>query len=164
MGLRPEHVTIDPAGDSHIVDLTEALGGVSYLHLEAPTGERIIVEERGDDRARAERLLERLLGYRVFPDDQDRMNLSVRDINGGVLLVPQFTLAADTRKGARPSFTPAAPPEAGRRWFDFACALDGVEPLPAEAIPVTNTGGRVLAAGVSSPVNVPGFRRAPMDG
>jgi D-aminoacyl-tRNA deacylase len=74
--------------------------------------------QRGDDEARAERLLERLLGYRVFPDAQDRMNLSLRDIDGGLLLVPQFTLAADTRKGTRASFTPAAPPDEGERLFD----------------------------------------------
>lgn len=74
--------------------------------------------QRGDSASRAERLLERLLGYRVFPDAEDRMNLSLRDIAGGLLLVPQFTLAADTRKGTRASFTPAAPPEDGRRLFD----------------------------------------------
>lgn len=74
--------------------------------------------QRGDDAARAERLLERLLGYRVFPDAQDRMNLSLRDIDGGLLLVPQFTLAADTRKGTRASFTSAAPPDEGERLFD----------------------------------------------
>ena len=55
--------------------------------------------QRGDDEARADRLLQRLLGYRMFPDPQGRMNLSVRDIDGGLLLVPQFTLAADTKKG-----------------------------------------------------------------
>lgn len=75
--------------------------------------------EREDDEARADRLLERLLGYRVFPDADDRMNLSVRDIDGGLLLVPQFTLAADTQKGMRPSFTPAAPPELGRALFEY---------------------------------------------
>ncbi len=74
--------------------------------------------QRGDDEARAERLLERLLGYRVFPDAQDRMNLSLRDIDGGLLLTPQFTLAADTRKGTRASFTSAAPPDEGKRLFD----------------------------------------------
>lgn len=76
----------------------------------------------GDDEARAERLLERLLGYRVFPDADDRMNLSLRDIDGGLLLVPQFTLAADTRKGTRPSFTSAAPPEQGRNLFEHLVA------------------------------------------
>ena len=78
--------------------------------------------ERGDDEAQAERLLERLLGYRVFPDAEDRMNLSVSDVGGGLLLVPQFTLPADTRKGMRPSFTPAAAPEEGRRLFDHLVA------------------------------------------
>lgn len=75
--------------------------------------------EQGDDTTRADRLLERLLGYRVFPDDAGKMNLSVRDIAGGLLLVPQFTLAADTDKGMRPSFTPAAAPELSERLFDY---------------------------------------------
>jgi D-tyrosyl-tRNA(Tyr) deacylase len=75
--------------------------------------------QKGDDACRAERLLERLLGYRVFPDDDGRMNRSIRDIGGGLLLVPQFTLAADTRKGTRASFTSAAPPEQGQRLFDL---------------------------------------------
>jgi D-tyrosyl-tRNA(Tyr) deacylase len=74
--------------------------------------------ERGDDAAGAARLLERLLGYRVFPDADGKMNLSVRNVGGGLLLVPQFTLAADTAKGLRPSFTPAAPPEEGARLFE----------------------------------------------
>lgn len=86
----------------------------------------LIGVQKGDTEARAERLLERLLGYRVFPDAADRMNLSVRDIDGGLLLVPQFTLAADTRKGTRASFTSAAPPADGERLFDhlvrLACA------------------------------------------
>ena len=75
--------------------------------------------ERSDDESRADRLLERLLGYRVFPDAAGKMNLSVADIGGGLLLVPQFTLAADTDKGMRPSFTPAAAPEPGQRLFDY---------------------------------------------
>jgi len=75
--------------------------------------------ERGDAEAQADRLLERLLGYRVFTDSDRRMNLSVRDISGGLLLVPQFTLPADTRKGMRPSFTPAAPPDVGQRLFGY---------------------------------------------
>lgn len=74
--------------------------------------------ERGDGPTQADRLLERLLGYRVFPDDEGRMNLSLTDIGGGLLLVPQFTLAADTRKGMRPGFSPAAAPEDGARLFD----------------------------------------------
>jgi D-tyrosyl-tRNA(Tyr) deacylase len=78
--------------------------------------------ERGDDEARAERLLERLLGYRVFPDTEGKMNLSLKDIGGGLLLVPQFTLAADTDKGLRPSFTPAAAPEQGQTLFNYLLA------------------------------------------
>jgi D-tyrosyl-tRNA(Tyr) deacylase len=65
-----------------------------------------------------DRLLERLLGYRVFEDERARMNLSVSDIAGGLLLVPQFTLAADTNKGMRPSFTSAAPPEQAKEVFE----------------------------------------------
>jgi D-tyrosyl-tRNA(Tyr) deacylase len=74
--------------------------------------------QKEDSEARAERLLERLLGYRVFPDGQGRMNLSLGDVGGGLLLVPQFTLAADTRKGTRASFSSAAPPAEGERLFD----------------------------------------------
>lgn len=74
--------------------------------------------ERGDRRVHADRMIERLLTYRVFSDDTGRMNLSVADVGGGVLLVPQFTLAADTHKGTRPSFSSAAPPEEGERLFD----------------------------------------------
>jgi D-tyrosyl-tRNA(Tyr) deacylase len=77
--------------------------------------------ERDDDEGSAERLLERMLGYRVFPDDAGRMNRSLRDIEGALLLVPQFTLAADTRKGTRPSLIPAAPPDLGSRLFSHLC-------------------------------------------
>jgi D-aminoacyl-tRNA deacylase len=72
---------------------------------------------RGDDRAAADRLLERLLAYRIFPDTAGRMNLSLRDIAGGLLLVPQFTLAADTHKGTRAGFSPAAAPADARPLF-----------------------------------------------
>src|ERR1044071_9659919 len=67
----------------------------------------------GDDTLAADRLLERLLAYRIFPDEQGRMNLSLRDIQGGLLLVPQFTLAADTQKGTRAGFSTAAAPDEG---------------------------------------------------
>lgn len=77
---------------------------------------------RSDDPAQADRLLERILGYRMFADTDGRMNLSVRDIDGAVLLVPQFTLAADTTKGMRASFTPAADPDDGRRLFEHLLA------------------------------------------
>lgn len=74
--------------------------------------------EAADTTAAADRLLERLLDYRVFADAGGRMNLSLRDTGGGLLLVPQFTLAADTRKGLRPGFSTAAPPALGRRLYD----------------------------------------------
>lgn len=74
--------------------------------------------ERGDGARQAERLAERIIGYRVFEDPQGRMNLSLADIGGGLLLVSQFTLAADTRRGARPSFTPAADPATGLALFE----------------------------------------------
>jgi D-tyrosyl-tRNA(Tyr) deacylase len=73
----------------------------------------------GDDNVRADRLLERLLGYRVFADAAGKMNLDLRAIGGGLLLVPQFTLAADTRSGTRAGFSTAAPPELGRELFDY---------------------------------------------
>jgi len=76
--------------------------------------------EAGDTSTQADRLIERLVGYRVFPDPAGRMNLSLLDTRGGLLLVPQFTLAADTDKGMRPSFGSAAPPEHGRALFDRA--------------------------------------------
>ena len=82
----------------------------------------LIGVEAGDRVSQADRLLERVLGYRVFPDAEGRMNRSLRDIGGGLLLVPQFTLAADTRKGARPSFSSAAPPETGQALFEHLVA------------------------------------------
>jgi D-tyrosyl-tRNA(Tyr) deacylase len=72
-----------------------------------------------DDDVSAKRLLARLLRYRVFPDQAGKMNLSLTQVKGQLLLVPQFTLAADTAKGLRPGFSTAAPPEQGRRLFDF---------------------------------------------
>lgn len=75
--------------------------------------------EKHDEQAQADRLLERILGYRVFADAEGKMNLSLSDINAELLWVPQFTLAADTRKGMRPSFTPAAAPDKGQQLFDY---------------------------------------------
>ena len=75
--------------------------------------------ERDDGELQAERLLQRLLSYRVFADDQGRMNRSLADIEGGLLLVPQFTLAADTRSGTRPGFSTAAHPQDAARLFDY---------------------------------------------
>ena len=77
----------------------------------------LIGVERGDTVAQAERLLSRVLGYRIFEDSTGRMNLSLSDIRGGLLLVPQFTLAADTHKGTRPGFSTAAEPAAARVLF-----------------------------------------------
>lgn len=77
----------------------------------------LIGVRHGDTEAAVERLLERLLTYRIFPDMQGRMNLSVREVAGGLLLVPQFTLAADTKKGTRAGFSTAAAPEDARRLF-----------------------------------------------
>lgn len=78
--------------------------------------------EKADTEAQADRLLERVFGYRIFPDAQGKMNLSLREISGGLLIVPQFTLPADTRKGMRPSFTPAAPPAQGTALFNYFTA------------------------------------------
>ncbi len=75
--------------------------------------------EKNDSESQADRLLERLLGYRVFPDTEGKMNLSLTDIQGGLLLVPQFTLAADTQKGKRPSFSSAASPDKGQELFQY---------------------------------------------
>ncbi len=87
---------------------------------EIQTGLLVLVGvQKEDTEQRAERLLQRLLGYRVFPDETGRMNRSLVDIEGGLLLVPQFTLPADTRKGTRPGFSTAAPPEEGHRLFHF---------------------------------------------
>jgi D-tyrosyl-tRNA(Tyr) deacylase len=82
----------------------------------------LLAVEPTDDESATERMIDRVLHYRVFDDSAGRMNLSVLDSEGGVLLVPQFTLAADTRKGLRPSFTTAAAPEHGREMFDHAVA------------------------------------------
>ena len=78
----------------------------------------LVAVQPGDGEAQAQRMCERLLGYRVFADENGRMNRSLTDTGGGLLLVSQFTLAADTRSGMRPSFTSAAAPEAGQRWFE----------------------------------------------
>jgi D-tyrosyl-tRNA(Tyr) deacylase len=83
----------------------------------------LIGVEKGDAEVQAGRLLDRLLGYRIFPDDEGKMNLSLTDVGGGLLLVPQFTLAADTHKGTRPSFSSAAPPGDGQRLFDHFVSL-----------------------------------------
>lgn len=77
----------------------------------------LIGVEKQDNSATARRLAQRILQYRIFPDADGKMNLSLQDTDGELLLVPQFTLPADTRKGNRPSFSSAAPPEKGQRLF-----------------------------------------------
>ena len=90
--------------------------------------------ERGDGETQAERLAERVLGYRIFPDPDGKMNLSLLDIGGELLAVPQFTLAADTGKGTRAGFSTSAAPDEGRRLFDFFVAKS------REKIPGARTG------------------------
>jgi D-aminoacyl-tRNA deacylase len=86
----------------------------------------LIGVRRGDEEPSVERLLERLLAYRIFPDAQGRMNLSLREVGGGLLLVPQFTLAADTKKGTRAGFsTAAAPVEAARLFAQLVTRAQG---------------------------------------
>lgn len=75
--------------------------------------------EKNDDRTTVDKLLRRILKYRVFSDAEDKMNLSIQDVSGGLLLVPQFTLAADTQSGLRPSFSSAAPPQQGKELFNY---------------------------------------------
>jgi len=82
----------------------------------------LVCAERGDTEREADAMLAKLLALRLFADPQGRMNLSVVDVGGGLLLVPQFTLAADTSGGTRPSFSPAAPPAEGERLFDHFVA------------------------------------------
>jgi len=95
-------------------DLTGAIGAGILL---------LVGVERGDAEAHATRLLQRVLGYRIFADPAGRMNLSLAETGGGLLAVPQFTLAADTRKGMRPGFSRAATPEEGERLYDFFVEL-----------------------------------------
>jgi len=98
------------------------VGGDCVGHI--GTGLLVLVGvERGDTEAQADRLLERLAGYRVFPDLEGRMNLSLRDVGGSLLLVPQFTLAADTAKGTRAGFSTAAAPAEGERLFDYLAGI-----------------------------------------
>ena len=79
----------------------------------------LVAVEKGDTEAQADRLLQRIVNYRIFEDESGRMNLNLQQAGGRLLLVSQFTLAANTNKGNRPSFTPAAEPAEGRRLFDY---------------------------------------------
>ena len=102
---RVSHASVDVAGDC-VGQLDSGL--LVLLGL-----------DKGDDRERADRMVEKLLAYRLFGDEQGRMNCSVQDINGGVLLVSQFTLSADTRKGLRPGFSSALPPVEAEALYDY---------------------------------------------
>lgn len=81
----------------------------------------LVAVEPNDDEAKAKRLAERVAGYRVFEDDQGKMNLNVKQVGGDILAISQFTLAADTTRGMRPSFTSAASPELGERLYQYFC-------------------------------------------
>ena len=84
----------------------------------------LVCAEQGDTRAEADKLLAKVLTLRIFSDTDRKMNRSVQDVHGGLLIVSQFTLAADTRSGNRPSFTQAAPPDEGRRLYEHFVAAD----------------------------------------
>ncbi len=79
--------------------------------------------EKNDGEKQARRLVERMVGYRVFEDSEGKMNLGLKEVSGQLLLVSQFTLAADTNKGMRPSFSSAASPDEGQKWFDYVVEL-----------------------------------------
>jgi D-tyrosyl-tRNA(Tyr) deacylase len=112
-----------------MIALIQRVTQVEVVVAEQPVGQigpgllALIGVEREDSERNAERLVERLLGYRVFADAEGRMNRSLSEVGGGLLLVPQFTLAADTKKGTRAGFSTAAAPEEARRLFDLLAAL-----------------------------------------
>ena len=98
------------------------------------TGLMVLIGVEEEDGAReADRLLERLLGYRVFNDAEGRMNRSLSDTGGGLLLVPQFTLVADTSRGRRPGFSQAATPQVARKWFEYLVVKAGTLHSPVQA-------------------------------
>jgi D-aminoacyl-tRNA deacylase len=92
----------------------------------------LVAVQPHDGEAQTQRMVERVLGYRVFADAEGKMNRSLADTGGGLLLVSQFTLAAETDKGMRPSFTSAAAPEAGRHWFERLVELARIHHSPVE--------------------------------
>jgi len=92
----------------------------------------LVAIQPGDGETQAQRLLERLLGYRIFADEEGRMNRSLAQTGGGLLLVSQFTLAADTKQGMRPGFSTAATPAEGERWFNRLVQLAKERHAPVE--------------------------------
>jgi D-tyrosyl-tRNA(Tyr) deacylase len=111
-----------------LIALIQRVSEARVLVQGAPTGEIgagllvLLCAERGDGEAQADKLLSKILRLRIFADDAGKMNRSVQDTGGGLLVVSQFTLAADTSGGNRPSFTEAAAPQAGRRLYDYFVA------------------------------------------
>jgi D-tyrosyl-tRNA(Tyr) deacylase len=108
---------IQRVSEAHVTVDGETIGAIADGIL------ALVAIEKGDSEFEAEKLADRLLDYRIFSDATGRMNLSLRDTQGGLLLISQFTLAADTRKGLRPSFAPAAEPAEGRRLYDHLATL-----------------------------------------
>ena len=100
----------------------------------------LLCAERGDTEQQADALLDKILAYRIFSDAAGKMNLSVSDVAGSLLLVPQFTLAADTNSGTRPSFTPAATPEIGRQLFDYFVSQARAKKMQNAALAQVETG------------------------
>jgi len=98
--------------DAHVKVSQQIIGEINHGLV------ALLAIEKEDNKALAEKMIERILNYRIFADEHDKMNLSLRDIDGGLLLVPQFTLAADTQKGTRPSFSPAAQPSIAKPIFE----------------------------------------------
>lgn len=92
----------------------------------------LVAVQPGDGESQSRRLLERLLGYRIFADAEGKMNLSLAQTGGGLLLVSQFTLAADTKQGMRPGFSTAAEPAQGERWFNRLVELAKIQHSPVE--------------------------------
>ena len=88
--------------------------------------------EQGDDEAKADKLLHRVSGYRIFPDQEGKMNLNVSQIGGSLLVVSQFTLAADTKRGMRPSFSCGAHPSEAERLYDYIVAKAAASGIPTE--------------------------------
>jgi D-aminoacyl-tRNA deacylase len=110
----------------------------------------LLCAEKSDGEVSMRQLMDKLFSYRVFADASGKMNLALKDIGGGLLLVPQFTLAADTNSGTRPSFTPAAPPEEARKLFEQTVEYASVlaEKWADDTINAQKTSKIIIAKGV----------------
>ena len=118
-------VLVQRCREAQVVVAEETVGAIGHGAL------LLVGIEKGDDDAVIKHMAERVLSYRLFSDVEGKMNLDIRDVQGGLLVVSQFTLAADTRKGRRPSFSSAAVPEEGRRLY-----LQFVDALKEKGLPV----------------------------